>query len=105
MTDKEFFEHLDWLKTVGDKIGSITVGKDFIPKVLDLINRREAEIERLQLINDSFTDIGKLYSEIKAEAITEFAERLKAIEKVGNTGDGFVYAWEISKVVKEMKGE
>ena len=37
----------------------------------------QAEIERLQGVIDSFTDIGKLYSEIKSEARKEFAERLK----------------------------
>ena len=46
----------------------------FSKAVIDLINRKNAEIE-------SFTDIGKLYSEIKAEAraeaIKEFAERVK----------------------------
>lgn len=31
-----------------------------------------AEVERLQNENDQFADIGKLYSEIKAEAIKEF---------------------------------
>lgn len=36
----------------------------------------QAEIERLQGVIDSFTDIGKLYSEIKSEARKEFAERL-----------------------------
>ena len=49
---------------------------------LDLINRQQIEIERLQKVNDSFTDIGKLYSEIKVEAIKDFAERLK--EKLGD---------------------
>lgn len=45
--------------------------------------RLEAENERLQGVVDSFTDIGKLYSEIKAEAYKEFAERFnKEAEKV-----------------------
>ena len=44
--------------------------------ILNLINRQKAEIERLQSIADSFTDIGKLYSEIKAEAYKEFAEEV-----------------------------
>ena len=65
---------------------------------LDLINRQQAEIERLNAIsdrlntictnqdleieklkkeNERFADIGKMYSEVRAEAIKEFAERLK----------------------------
>ena len=41
------------------------------------IAENDKEIERLKAVNDSFTDIGKLYSEIKAEAYKEFAERLE----------------------------
>ena len=40
----------------------------------DLINRQKAEIERLQKESNQFADIGKMYSEIKADAIKEFAE-------------------------------
>ena len=43
---------------------------------LDLINQYEAEIKSKQETIDMFTDIGKLYSEIKAEAIKEFAEEI-----------------------------
>lgn len=43
----------------------------------DKINEQLKEIERLKKVNDSFTDIGKLYSEIKSEAYKEFAEYLK----------------------------
>lgn len=43
-----------------------------------LITRQKAEIERLKKANETFTDIGKMYSEIKAEAYKEFAERLNA---------------------------
>ena len=39
---------------------------------LDLIKRQRATI-------DMFDDIGKLYSEIKAEAYKEFADRLKQV--------------------------
>lgn len=45
---------------------------------LDLINRQKAEIERLQKENNQLADIGKMYSEIKTEAIKEFAERVKS---------------------------
>ena len=44
---------------------------------LDLINRQKAEIERLEKANESFSDMGKLYSEIKSEAIKEFADEFK----------------------------
>ena len=44
-------------------------------KSLDIINRQKAEIERLNKEVETFADIGKMYSEIKAEAYREFAER------------------------------
>ena len=40
--------------------------------ILDLINRLQAENEKLKKSNETFADIGKLYSEIKAEAYKEF---------------------------------
>ena len=70
---------------------------------LDLINRQKAEIERLQSVVDSFTDIGKMYSEIKAEAYKEFAERLKEKGK-SSLGNQFVISW-IDNLLKEMVGE
>ncbi len=36
----------------------------------------QAEIERLKKENNHFADIGKMYSEIKAEAVKEFAEKV-----------------------------
>lgn len=80
---------------------------------LNLINRQQADIERLQKINDSFTDIGKLYSEVKAEVVKEFAERLKKIIRLEDDcqydcvncyyecGD---YVIDIDNLVKEMVG-
>lgn len=45
---------------------------------LDIINRQEAEIERLEKENNHFADIGKLHSIIKSEAIKEFAKDIKS---------------------------
>lgn len=51
---------------------------------LDLINRQQAEIERLEKdskrlkkVQMQLDDAMKMYSTIKAEAVKEFAERLK----------------------------
>lgn len=68
-----------------------------------LLDKAETEIERLQKETERFADIGKMYSEIKAEAIKEFAERLKKIAY-----KYFVYSVtvnEIDNLVKEMVGE
>lgn len=69
-------------------------------KTLQLVEQKQAEIERLQKVNDSFTDIGKLYSEIKAEAIKEFAEML-CKGRVSN--DPVVIA--VKTELKEMVGD
>ena len=100
--------------------------------VLDLINRQKAEIERLtvpkELIDDDFCGVvcefaEELIKKAKAEAIKEFAERLKneASEKVGidedflyyDFGNKFKTFYSVADVieflsaivVKEMVGE
>lgn len=55
---------------------------------LDLIRRQKQQIEH-------FSDIGKMYSEVRAEAIREFAERLKEV-------DDYVSPLDIDYLVKEM---
>jgi cell division protein FtsB len=75
------------------------------------IERLHSEVKETRATIDSFTDIGKLYSEIKAEAIKEFAERLKAKEATHfcKCGQPFVYTdlfnGEIDNLVKEMVGD
>jgi hypothetical protein len=64
-------------------------GEDLMPLVIDLINRQKAEIERLEKnldekneeldkVYDALADSVKISAVIRAEAVTEFAERLKA---------------------------
>jgi hypothetical protein len=75
---------------------------------LDLINRQKAEIDR-------FAGIGKMYSEVRAEAIKEFAERLtnRIMDKLDasdNAPDGDFYFitdvyTDIDDLVKEMTEE
>lgn len=57
--------------------GVVNSEQVLLANTLDLINQYEAEIEKLEKETKNFGLIGKLYSEIKAEAIKEFAERLK----------------------------
>ena len=81
-----------------------------VTDILGVINRQKAEIERLREENKNFADIGKMYSEIKAEAIKEFAERAKSL--VHHTVVSSVYGVMLSisenafdNLVKEMVGE
>ena len=89
MTDKD-------IKTICEKIDSLhskilkskfaeTVTESEVMSLIlavQTINRLKAENERLEKENHCFADIGKMYSEVKAEAIKEFAERLKEYTKL-----------------------
>ena len=66
------------------------------------INEWKAEYRRACAERDAHLFMNNVR---KVEAIKEFAERLKEKEKVNNLGDGFVYAWEIADLVKEMVGD
>ena len=75
-------------------------------------NRPQTEIERLQKENNQFADLGKMYSEIRAEAIKEFAELVdKDIEeKLSNSikeqnPDLYLIHQIVKNRLKEMVGE
>ena len=79
-----------------------------IRNTLDLIKRQEAEIERLEKENNHFAGVGKLHSEIKAEAIKEFWEDLKKQSFQGcdcAVPDDVVFVEDGDDLVKEMVGE
>ena len=79
---------------------------------LDIINRQKAEIEKLEKENESFSCLGMLYSEIKAEARKEFAERLKkdigeaVRESVKTQGRaGFFFAKDVPYLIDYVLAE
>lgn len=83
LTDNEIIKALEnvaeWFTEHGKNTNTAVIG--ISKQAIDLINHQRAEIERLNKEVETFADIGKMYSEIKAEAVKEFAERLK--EKSG----------------------
>jgi hypothetical protein len=92
-----------------------SIGKGLVENIISMYNRQKAEIERLQNENKRFADIGKLYSEVRADAIKEFAEKLtnRICENVNRSldnpnGNNYypidVYE-DIDNLVKEMVGE
>ena len=114
MTDNEIITALEQYieRTKNIKYGArkmVLVADERLKDILDLINRQQAEIERLQNENNQFADIGKMYSEIKTEAIKEFAERLKEnlIEESYDDVQFFKVVGEsdIDNLVKEMVGD
>ncbi|MBR5544883.1 MAG: hypothetical protein IKU66_05355 [Clostridia bacterium] len=89
-----------------------------VADLIDLINRLQAENERLQeTIDEQDIEISRLYKGIddaKADAIKEFAERLKAeyshtlYPPMGypiDKNDWIVYREDVDDLVKEMIGE
>ena len=110
MTDNEIIKALEHHKKRkcfecplrdNEKSCSVTIST----LALDLINHQKAEIERLQTENNQFADIGKMYSEIKAEAIKEFAERLIENSWDADTRAGYVQVVDVGDIedlVEEM---
>ena len=87
-------------------------GYKLIYYALDLINRQKAEIERLKGLKkhhqELINELNKGIAEAKAEAIKEFAERLKKNKlHVEDEGQIFkmVHCYDIDNLVKEMVGE
>jgi hypothetical protein len=135
MTDNEikqaFEEHIERTKNI--KYGArkmAMVDVELLKNTLDLINRQQAEIARLKAEHDKNFEkweildkrtkerYAELYEEAKAvvktEAIKEFAERLKALDRLDvdvSYGYGREHYTEaiavnlIDNLVKEMVGE
>lgn len=111
--------------TEDDDIGACT--SRLSSNALDLINRQKAEIERLQKSIElmkgakcvysydgetleycisSPCPISKTVDQIKAEAIKEFAERLKErfIDRIGNANDSFI-SYSIQREIDNLTEE
>lgn len=93
----------EW-KTNWNELHKITMHRGYI-----LIERWDenqglkAEVEMLKKENHWFSDLGKMDSEIRAEAVKEFAERLKKEIASGTHYVGILA--DIDNIVKEMAGE
>lgn len=111
MTDKErmYANPLEWKLMVAKSTGHTKVTYDELNGLVETIKSQQAEIERLQIrlrkVRNQFTDLSKMHSEIKAEAIKEFAEKLK--KKIGDSHfqNYGLAILEIQDLVKEMVGE
>ena len=102
--DKQIIE--ETTKAVKDNLGAGC----YVSDLLNIIISLQAENNILRATIDSFTDIGKLYSEIKADAMKEFAERLKEEKYYGEdlTGMYGTYVIEVETIdslLEELMGE
>ena len=112
MTDNDIIKALEleaiYCRGEGNMYGPTKktfVDAELIEGALALINRQKAEIERLEAENNRFADIGKMYSEIRAESVKEFAERLKQKETTAiscKRFEGVVSTDDIDNLVKEF---
>lgn len=85
MTDNEIIKALEDCSTYAYYYCSECGFKDgdLLKAALDLINRQQAEIERLKIENQSLRSAANSYKlhykEARAEAVKEFAEKLKFV--------------------------
>ena len=103
MTDRDIIKAFKLCITCADDkcrrcpardVTSCTVGVE--TGILDIIERRDAEIESL---SNSVRLQAEMLYEAKAEAIKEFAEKLKAIQGLY----GEVWVSDVDRVRKEME--
>ena len=91
----------------------IECSEKLINLALDIIDRQQAEIEKLkeeiQITKDAYTMLQTKNEIIKSEAVKEFAEKLKekSFETIRNYGltKDVVEVCDIDNLVKEMVGD
>lgn len=85
--------------------GSTACSSLLILNAIELINRQKSEIARLEHLADILTEP---YGKIKAEAIKEFAARLRYVSKWSQSdafSDRLVTVRDINDLEKEMECE
>ena len=113
MTDNEIIKALECCMYGHECEGCSYIGKglcsDKMKKdALDLINRQQAEIERLNIKNKALTAITKNYdwkfAKAKSEAIKEFAKRFKSEVAYceADTDEMIWFEKNFDNLVKEM---
>ena len=96
---------------LSDNSGKLCVGV-LVKNALDLINRQQEEIERLKedrkrlkKVQMQLDDLCIMHRTIRAEAIKEFADKLKEKYKYHELCGYEVINGELDDLVKEMVGE
>ena len=123
ITDEEIKSSLEVIATTRNcneckirncKWGTCNCSQITANAAIDLINRQQAEIERLEKIrkadNNLITSLNKCYETAKAEAYKEFAEKLKEkcyedFQETDEMLSPYVTDDDIDNLLKEMEGE
>lgn len=113
LTDKEIIKALESEIHLAEYVDSnycSNIDLSLIKSNLDLINRQQAEIEQLKIENKSLRGAANSYkshfNESKAEAVREFAERLKDDAYIDDCYCcDIVLVDDIDYLLKEMAGE
>ena len=111
MEDREIIKALECCRHVScvdgcPLNGEIDCGTKLVVNALDLIQRQQAELDRLERHT-------KMHDEIQAEAVKEFADRI--VEQLKESSKTYceeygqrentLYLWDAIEIVKEMVGE
>ena len=106
LTDKEIVKCLELLldKIRAYECENIFINEASILDILNLINRLQAENERLKIVENGFIELQKLYRTAKTEAYKEFAERLKKQQYLSIV-NMVVSTKDIDNLLKELVGE
>lgn len=117
MTPEKAIEELEneiHLVEYVDGLYAENISLELLKSVRDLIDRQQAEIERLEKIrkadNNLITSLNKCYETAKAEAYKEFAEKLKEkcyedFQETYEMLSPYVTDDDIDNLLKEMEGE
>ena len=92
---------LAWYEVVGKNIGSVTIPYNELQAIAAQFREKDAEIERLKKLHEGFAT--KFKAEFKADAITEFVEKLK--ERMREVYPADIYDSDIDQIACELKGE
>ena len=126
MTDNDIIKALEHTKLMRIAHDGRIVSGEVIDEAINLIKLQKAEIEnlnielqamqnaangykkevkRLEIVADGFIELEKLYRTAKAEAVKEFADRLKEKYNVFNDYKGAQIKSDVDNLVKKMVGD
>ena len=104
MTDNENIKALLDKITFSVRCNSIyaTVDIDLLKSIVNIVSRKQVEIERLQTEKDNLI---RNYAECQVDNIKEFAERLKGTSFTHKNFGKLIFFEDIDNLVKEMVGD